>query len=144
MKDKGKKNEHIEQIDLALGWLAAPLKEALDRKRAAADPQDSHRARPGQEKAFQEAKLDWGALWIITSELWDYRKLLLKREAQRQSFAKEYIKRMNVLTITIQVKAPAGQAIGIKEDLAQHLERYGDARVVSITEDLPEQLRINS
>ena len=49
-----------------------------------------------------------------------------------------------MLTITIQVNAPVGQAIGIKEELAQHLERYGDARVVSITEELPEQLRINS
>ena len=47
-----------------------------------------------------------------------------------------------MLTIIIQVDAPPGQAIGIKEDLAQHLERFGDARVVSVTEDLPEQLRM--
>lgn len=46
-----------------------------------------------------------------------------------------------MLIITIQVDAPTGQAIGVKEDLAQYLERYGDARVVSITEELPEQLR---
>ena len=39
-----------------------------------------------------------------------------------------------MLIITVQVKAPAGQAIGIKEDLAMHLERWGDARVVSIEE----------
>ncbi len=37
-----------------------------------------------------------------------------------------------MLIITIQVNAPAGQAIGIKEDLAMHLERWGDARVVSV------------
>ena len=37
-----------------------------------------------------------------------------------------------MLIITVQVKAPAGQAIGIKEDLAMHLERWGDARVVSV------------
>lgn len=46
------------------------------------------------------------------------------------------------MTITIQVDAPPGQAIGIKEDLAAYLERFGDARVVSITEKVPEQLRM--
>ena len=30
-----------------------------------------------------------------------------------------------MLTIIVQVDAPPGQAIGIKEDLAQHLERVG-------------------
>lgn len=47
-----------------------------------------------------------------------------------------------MLTITIQVNAPAGQAIGIKEDLAMYLERFGDARVVAIEEKHPEQLKI--
>ena len=37
-----------------------------------------------------------------------------------------------MLMITGQVNVPAGQAIGIKEDLAMHLERWGDARVVSV------------
>lgn len=37
-----------------------------------------------------------------------------------------------MLIITVQVNAPAGQAIGIKEELAMHLERWGDARVVSV------------
>lgn len=37
-----------------------------------------------------------------------------------------------MLIITVQVNAPAGQAIGIKEDLAMHLEQWGDARVVSV------------
>lgn len=47
-----------------------------------------------------------------------------------------------MLIITIQVDAPAGQAIGIKEDLAMYLEQFGDARVVSVTERAPEQLKI--
>lgn len=42
------------------------------------------------------------------------------------------------MIITVQVNAPAGQAIGIKEDLAMHLERFGDARVVSVTEEQPQ------
>lgn len=40
-----------------------------------------------------------------------------------------------MLTITIQVNAQSGTAIGIKEDLAMYLERYGDARVVSVVEE---------
>ena len=41
-----------------------------------------------------------------------------------------------MLTITLKVNAPAGQAIGIKEHLAMELERFGDVRVVSIEDDL--------
>lgn len=37
-----------------------------------------------------------------------------------------------MLIVTVQVNAPAGQAAGIKEDLAMHLERWGDARVISV------------
>lgn len=40
-----------------------------------------------------------------------------------------------MLIITVQVNAPVGQAIGIKEGLAMYLERFGDARVVSVTEE---------
>lgn len=48
-----------------------------------------------------------------------------------------------VLTITIKVNAPPGQAIGVKEHLAMCLERFGDVRVVSIKEDdRPEQMQI--
>lgn len=47
-----------------------------------------------------------------------------------------------MLRIVIEVDAPAGQAIGIKEDLAMYLERFGDARAAEITETEPEQLRI--
>lgn len=39
-----------------------------------------------------------------------------------------------MLIITIHVDAPPGQAIGIKEDLAMYLEQYGDARVISVSE----------
>ena len=42
-----------------------------------------------------------------------------------------------MVNIIVQVNAPAGQAIGIKEDLAMYLERWGDARVVSV-EQLPQ------
>lgn len=43
-----------------------------------------------------------------------------------------------MLIITIQVNARPGQAIGIKEDLAMYLERFGDARVVSVEEAQPQ------
>jgi len=36
--------------------------------------------------------------------------------------------------ITLQVNAPPGQAIGIKEDLAMYCERYGDVLVISVQE----------
>ena len=47
-----------------------------------------------------------------------------------------------MLTITIQVNAPQGAAQGVKEALAMWLERFGDARVVSVTEDEPEQMSL--
>lgn len=37
-----------------------------------------------------------------------------------------------MLRITIEVKAPAGMAMAVKEDLAMILEKYGDTRVVSV------------
>jgi len=43
-----------------------------------------------------------------------------------------------MLIITVQVDAPPGQAIGVKEQIAMDLERYGDIRVVSIEEKQPE------
>lgn len=45
-----------------------------------------------------------------------------------------------MLIITIEVDAPAGQAIGIKEHLAMMLEQYGDTRVVEVREIAPEQM----
>ena len=47
-----------------------------------------------------------------------------------------------MLPIVIQVDAPPGQAIGLKEHLAMCLERYGDTRVVEIRETGAEQMRI--
>lgn len=47
-----------------------------------------------------------------------------------------------MLTIVIQVDRPAGQTIGVKEQVAMALEQIGDARVVSVTETGLEQLRI--
>lgn len=52
---------------------------------------------------------------------------------------------MSMLTITIQVNRPSGQAIGIKEQIAMDLEKYGDVRVVRIDEapaDAPQQIAI--
>lgn len=48
-----------------------------------------------------------------------------------------------MLRIVIECDAPAGQAIGVKEDLAQCLEKYGDCRVVRIDEIAPRQMSIN-
>ena len=38
------------------------------------------------------------------------------------------------LKITIEVDTPAGYALAVKEELAAHLERWGDSRVVSVEE----------
>jgi len=48
-----------------------------------------------------------------------------------------------MLIITIRVDAPSGQASGVKESLATYLEQFGDARVVSVVEKEPEQLRMD-
>lgn len=48
-----------------------------------------------------------------------------------------------MLRIIVHVDRPVGQAIGIKEQIAQDLERYGDTRVVSVEEIQPEQLQIH-
>lgn len=47
-----------------------------------------------------------------------------------------------MLTVIAQVNVPPGRAIGVKEDIAMRLEVLGDVRVVSITEDTPEQLHV--
>ena len=39
-----------------------------------------------------------------------------------------------MLIITISVDAPSGKAIGIKEQIAQDLEKYGDTMVLDIKE----------
>ena len=47
-----------------------------------------------------------------------------------------------MLRITLDVKAPEDQAIGIKEDLAMYFEQYGDTQVISIEKIAPEQMRL--
>lgn len=47
-----------------------------------------------------------------------------------------------VLTIIVQVDAPPGQAIGIKEAVAMRLEPLGSVRVISVMEDVPEQMHV--
>ena len=49
---------------------------------------------------------------------------------------------VDMLIITIKVNAPSGQAIGIKEAIAQDLEKYGDVRVTDIKEVVPKQERL--
>ena len=45
-----------------------------------------------------------------------------------------------MLRIVMDVDRPVGQAIGVKEQLAMYLERFGNAKVVLVTEKEPEQL----
>ena len=45
-----------------------------------------------------------------------------------------------MVLITLSVDAPAGTAEGVKEAVACYLERFGDVKVISVTERLPEQL----
>ena len=47
-----------------------------------------------------------------------------------------------MLILTIAVDAPAGAAIGVKEAIAQDLEKYGDVRVVAVEEKGPEQMEL--
>ena len=47
-----------------------------------------------------------------------------------------------MLKIIITVDATASEAQGIKEDLAMHVEKYGDTRVVSIEEIVPQQTKL--
>ena len=44
-----------------------------------------------------------------------------------------------MIRVTIDVAAPAGLALAVKEQLAMLLERYGDTRVVSVMPVDPEQ-----
>lgn len=47
-----------------------------------------------------------------------------------------------MITVVIHVDAPVGQAIGVKEQLAMYLERFGNAKVVLVTEKEPEQMEL--
>lgn len=66
-----------------------------------------------------------------------------RAELVRERIA-EMQKEENMLRITFQVDAPAGQAIGIKEHIAMQLEKYGsDVRCVDVQEITAEQTRID-
>lgn len=47
-----------------------------------------------------------------------------------------------MITITVQVNAPPGCAQAVKEALAMYMERFGDTRVISVTESTAEQTKI--
>ena len=47
-----------------------------------------------------------------------------------------------MLRVTVEVDAPAGQAIGVKEQIAIDLECWGDTVVVSVEEITPEQMKL--
>ena len=49
-----------------------------------------------------------------------------------------------MLIITIQINAPADQAMGVKEDLALYLEQYGDAKVIAIEQQPGKQIKIGA
>ena len=47
-----------------------------------------------------------------------------------------------MLTITLQVDAPLGQSIGVKEAAAMCFEHLGRVTVLSVTETAPKQLTL--
>ena len=47
-----------------------------------------------------------------------------------------------MLRIVLEVDAPLGHAIGVKEAIAMDMEKYGDVRGVSVTELGGEQIRL--
>lgn len=47
-----------------------------------------------------------------------------------------------MLRIVVEVDRPLGQAIGIKEQIAMDLERYGDTHVADVREVATEQTRL--
>lgn len=49
---------------------------------------------------------------------------------------------MNKVYALIAIYAPDGHLQAIKEDLAMYCEKHGDCKVVSITEQKPEQMEM--
>lgn len=47
-----------------------------------------------------------------------------------------------MLIITFEVDAPAERILGIKEDLAMHLEKYGDVKAIRVVEEVPVQIEL--
>ena len=50
---------------------------------------------------------------------------------------------MSRMRIVLEVDAPAGQAIGVKEAIAMDVEKYGDVRVVSVETHELEQMEVS-
>ena len=48
---------------------------------------------------------------------------------------------IDMLTITFQVNVTPDQTISVKEQLAMFLEQFGDTKVISVQETVPEQLK---
>lgn len=76
--------------------------------------------------------------WRISPEL--CRNYAHQGNPRRKAGAMRRRRATTVLIITIHVDAPAGQALSVKEQIAQDLERFGDTKVISIKESLPQQL----
>lgn len=66
----------------------------------------------------------------------------IRAEALRER-RQRMLKDENMLRITFQVDAPAGQAIGIKEHIAMQLEKYGDVKCIDVQEIVAEQTSID-
>ena len=47
-----------------------------------------------------------------------------------------------MIRVIVEVDAPTGQAIGVKEQIAMDLERWGDRVGVSVEEIAPEQMKL--
>ena len=45
-----------------------------------------------------------------------------------------------MLVITLAVKAPIWSAQAVKEHLAMYMERFGDAKVLNVKEEFPQQM----
>ena len=71
-----KKNE---KLDAALSWARHQHRAALIRKRAAGEPRDPFRGKPGQEEAFAAAAQDAAVTATIVEELDRARRAQAKR-----------------------------------------------------------------
>lgn len=70
----------------------------------------------------------------------DVQQMRIEKIRERRQ---QMLKEENMLRITFQVDAPAGQAIGIKEHIAMQLEKYGDVKCIDVQEIAAEQTSID-
>lgn len=47
-----------------------------------------------------------------------------------------------MIRIVLEVDAPSGCVIGVKESVSMAAELYGDAKVISVEESTPEQMKL--